>query len=402
LLLPDRVILREEAMATGQAERLMPLLEEVLAEAGIGWRDLSTLAVGTGPGNFTGVRIAVAAARGLALALGMPAVGVTRLEALAHGLPRPLRVIEDARRGMVYVQDFPATGAAPRGWPRPGHCRPAGASPAAARRARPCPRQCHWPRPSPGSPPRCPIDAARTAGQEGRPAPGPLLPAWRRCRAAVRSAAGDPAVTPIELAALHARAFRTPPPWSAADFAAFVADPLAFLLVEGDAGFLLGRAVAGEAELLTLAVAPEARRRGLGRRLVGGSSIRRGCAAPKPPFSRSAPKTPAAIALYDSAGFRLSGRRRGYYATSEGRRIDALAGRSDTPRPAGADRRARVHRQSLTNGSGFRQPTRIRLDPPFGLTAIMAPIHPRPAVRRRAGGLGGTVVHQPGARPMTF
>jgi tRNA threonylcarbamoyladenosine biosynthesis protein TsaB len=62
------------------------------------------MAVGTGPGNFTGVRIAVAAARGLALAAGRPAVGVTRLEALAHGLPRPLTVIEDARRGEAYVQ----------------------------------------------------------------------------------------------------------------------------------------------------------------------------------------------------------------------------------------------------------------------------------------------------------
>ena len=100
-------------MEKGQAERLMPMLEEVLAEAGLGWRDLKALAVGTGPGNFTGVRIAVAAARGLALGLGIPAVGVTRLEALAYGLPRPLTVIEDARRGEVYVQLFTADGAGP-------------------------------------------------------------------------------------------------------------------------------------------------------------------------------------------------------------------------------------------------------------------------------------------------
>ena len=98
-------------MATGQAERLMPLLQGLLDEAGIGWHDLTALAVGTGPGNFTGVRISVAAARGLSLGLGIPAVGVTTLEALAHGLPRPLRVVEDARRGMVYLQDFPAEGA---------------------------------------------------------------------------------------------------------------------------------------------------------------------------------------------------------------------------------------------------------------------------------------------------
>ena len=106
LLLPDRVLQRLEPMEKGQAERLIPLLEELLAEGGIGWSDLKALAVGTGPGNFTGVRIAVAAARGLSLGLGIPAIGVTRLEALAHGLPRPLVVIEDARRGQVYVQLF--------------------------------------------------------------------------------------------------------------------------------------------------------------------------------------------------------------------------------------------------------------------------------------------------------
>jgi tRNA threonylcarbamoyladenosine biosynthesis protein TsaB len=112
LLLPDRIIQRVEPMEKGQAERLVPMLEEVLAEAGIGWSDLKALAVGTGPGNFTGVRISVAAARGLALGLGIPAVGVTRLEALAHGLPRPVMVIEDARRGQIYVQLFTPQGAA--------------------------------------------------------------------------------------------------------------------------------------------------------------------------------------------------------------------------------------------------------------------------------------------------
>jgi tRNA threonylcarbamoyl adenosine modification protein YeaZ len=111
LLWDGGLILRDEPMEKGQAERLMPMLEEVLAEAGLGWGALKALAVGTGPGNFTGVRIAVAAARGLALGLGIPAVGVTRLEALAHGLPRPVQVIEDARRGQVYVQRFTRDGA---------------------------------------------------------------------------------------------------------------------------------------------------------------------------------------------------------------------------------------------------------------------------------------------------
>lgn len=93
-------------MAKGQAERLMPMIAEVLEAGGAAPGDLDAIGVGTGPGNFTGVRISVSAARGLALALGIPAVGVTRLEALAQGLPRPLAVVEDARRGEVYVQEF--------------------------------------------------------------------------------------------------------------------------------------------------------------------------------------------------------------------------------------------------------------------------------------------------------
>jgi tRNA threonylcarbamoyladenosine biosynthesis protein TsaB len=113
LLFVRRVIIREETMEKGQAERLVPLLEELLADVGIGWGDLQAIAVGTGPGNFTGVRIAVSAARGLALGLGIPAVGVTRLEAVAHGLPRPVTVIEDARRGELYVQLFTEAGAGP-------------------------------------------------------------------------------------------------------------------------------------------------------------------------------------------------------------------------------------------------------------------------------------------------
>lgn len=102
---------RTEDMAKGQAERLMPLLEELLAEAGLGWHDLEAIGVGTGPGNFTGVRISVAAARGLALGLGIPAVGVSVFEALAQGAPRPVAVALDARRDEAYAQLFTATGA---------------------------------------------------------------------------------------------------------------------------------------------------------------------------------------------------------------------------------------------------------------------------------------------------
>jgi tRNA threonylcarbamoyl adenosine modification protein YeaZ len=108
LLSGDRIVAEAfEEMDKGQAERLIPLCETVLAAAGLRWSDLMAIAVGTGPGNFTGVRIAVAAARGLALGLGIPAIGVTRLQALAHGHPLPVTAVADARRGEVYVQTFP-------------------------------------------------------------------------------------------------------------------------------------------------------------------------------------------------------------------------------------------------------------------------------------------------------
>ena len=87
LLSGDQVLAqRHEPMEKGQAERLMPMLAEMLAEAGVGFGDLARIGVGTGPGNFTGVRISVAAARGLALGLGIPAVGISALQAQALGM----------------------------------------------------------------------------------------------------------------------------------------------------------------------------------------------------------------------------------------------------------------------------------------------------------------------------
>ena len=93
---------RHEALARGQGERLFPAIEDALAEAGLAWRDLVAIGVGTGPGNFTGIRIGVAAARGLALGLGVPAVGVTRFEALALDGP-DLPALVPAPRGMAWL-----------------------------------------------------------------------------------------------------------------------------------------------------------------------------------------------------------------------------------------------------------------------------------------------------------
>ena len=115
LLLGDRVLeTRIDEMSKGQVEHLMPMLEALLARHGYGWGDLGALGVGTGPGNFTGIRIAVSCARGLALSLGIPAIGVSALEAAAEGLPRPCTVLQDAKRDEVYHQSFTDEASAPR------------------------------------------------------------------------------------------------------------------------------------------------------------------------------------------------------------------------------------------------------------------------------------------------
>ncbi len=97
-------------MAKGQAERLFGLLEELMKEGGATWRDLGRIGVGIGPGNFTGTRISVASARGLALSLAIPAVGVSTFEALALGHPRPIVACVDGRAGRVYCQSFELNG----------------------------------------------------------------------------------------------------------------------------------------------------------------------------------------------------------------------------------------------------------------------------------------------------
>ena len=90
-------------MARGQAEALMPLLDTVLADAGLGWSDFAAIGVGVGPGNFTGIRISVATARGLSLALGVPAIGVDRFAALALDGPC-LPVAVPALRGEHWLR----------------------------------------------------------------------------------------------------------------------------------------------------------------------------------------------------------------------------------------------------------------------------------------------------------
>lgn len=107
LLCDDEILYQKsETVPKGQAERLFPLLEEALEHNHTTWNDLDTIAVGIGPGNFTGVRIAVSAARALALSLSIPAIGVSKLEAMAYGQSENCTCILNARRDRIYTQNF--------------------------------------------------------------------------------------------------------------------------------------------------------------------------------------------------------------------------------------------------------------------------------------------------------
>lgn len=95
-----------EPMKKGQSERLLGLVEEVLGGAAVAQSSLAAVAVGVGPGNFTGIRIGISAARGLALGLGIPAIGVSRFEALQFGQSGAMIAAVDARRDLAFAQGF--------------------------------------------------------------------------------------------------------------------------------------------------------------------------------------------------------------------------------------------------------------------------------------------------------
>jgi tRNA threonylcarbamoyladenosine biosynthesis protein TsaB len=123
------------AMTRGHAEALMPLVERVMAEAGISFTGIDRVAVTTGPGSFTGLRVGVAAARGIAIAAEMPAIGITTLSAYAAPYQAeghfPIIAAIDARHDHVYFQVF-APGGRAVGEPRLAPWREAAEAAAAA------------------------------------------------------------------------------------------------------------------------------------------------------------------------------------------------------------------------------------------------------------------------------
>ncbi|MBI1260172.1 MAG: ribosomal-protein-alanine N-acetyltransferase [Rhizobiales bacterium] len=137
------------------------------------------------------------------------------------------------------------------------------------------------------------------------------------------------------LAALHAQAFDSP--WDEASFAGLLATPGAFALLafadDMPLGFVLTRCGGGEAEILTICVASEARGKGIGHALMAAAKVRAGREGADQLFLEVANDNQPAIALYRACGFVEVGRRAGYYQRGH-EKVDALVWRCDLG-PAG-------------------------------------------------------------------
>jgi len=137
-------------------------------------------------------------------------------------------------------------------------------------------------------------------------------------------------MTPEAMARLHARAFADQRPWTATEFAGLLESRHTVLMAD-PMGFLLGRVLAGEAEVLTLAVDPDAQRQGRARRLLAQFLTDAAAQNATQAFLDVAADNTPARALYLQAGFREASRRRGYFPRAQGPAADAIVMARDLP-----------------------------------------------------------------------
>ncbi len=336
----------------GNAERLLPLLEQARLEAGIELAQLDGIAATIGPGSFTGIRTALATARALGLALKIPVWGITTTETLAAAAAQPglnTVAVIDAKRDELYLQCFAADGVAldePQllniadapGILPAGPAVLVGSGSALLKTA----AQRDDLQLSSVSPDPDPVRVARLATRRPRPAtaPAPLYirPPDAKLPSAVVAATQK---LPLNiqpcgleaaavLAALHAEAFagQSQELWSEQSLRELLAMPgaLALLALQGEqpVGFILLRLAADEAEIITLAVQPQLRRQGVARRLLTVGLAKVTGRGAQQCFLEVDDSNVAARSLYASAGFAEVGRRPGYYRDAAGVPRDAL------------------------------------------------------------------------------
>ena len=342
------------AMPRGHAEALAPMVGQAMAEAGLAFTDLDRLAVTTGPGTFTGQRVGLAFMRGLRIALGKPLIGLTTLEVMAAAAEAEtgtllVAVLHEAKRGEVYAALYRGREtilpvqvavyeaimleiqslAGESSGEMLAIAGTAGPDAAAWLEARGVAFALTAIR-QPDA-----LWVARLAATAPEPAE-PARPLYLRAPDA-KLAAGAIRLRQAEkgdtglLASLHEATM--PRPWGRSFFEQVVAEPGGFAVVaEAHAaplGFVLGRAIAGEAEILSIGVLPAYRRNGIAARLLREAASRAHDLGATTLFLEVDENNHAARRLYEDHGLGPAGRRKNYYGGEGGG--DALLLRGDLP-----------------------------------------------------------------------
>ena len=323
-------------MDRGQAEALAPMVQETMKMAGVGFADLGRIAVTTGPGTFTGVRIGLAMARGLGVALNIPITGINSLAAIAAneaGKNIPIVVAVDARAGEIYFASYDLS----------GHevTRPAVVSLDEARKLMPTHSVAilgtaaelllHHPhlRSDAGD---LPIAENFVRLADGIPAsdvpPDPLYlraPDVKPQATKISFITAGPAAAKL-LAEIHGESFATQ--WDEKAFREFLNSPgTSAILISNHnnpTGFVLFRKAADEAEILTICTRPAFRRKANAKLLMQNMESLLKKDGVKSLFIEVAISNQTALALYASCGFKEAGLRKNYYERGDGTREDAL------------------------------------------------------------------------------
>jgi tRNA threonylcarbamoyladenosine biosynthesis protein TsaB len=333
-------------MQRGHAEALAPMVAQVMKSAGLAVSDIGCIAVTIGPGTFTGTRLGLAFAQGLARSCGIPAVGIDSLSAIAANEPAglPLLVASDAGNGQVYAATFDQM----RNQLQPPHI----STPHVASRHLPpgclvlgTAAQSVIEASGRGDLKLSTADNHPVAARFGRfaaeqPEAMTLRPLYLRPPdakpQAQQQSAGNlrfettGAMAAPVLAELHAEAFGTG--WSAAEFQSLLDIPGTSATVALDRGrpvaMLVTRQADDEAEVISIGTRPADQRRGIARQLLAAHFSRPAHQGIRRIFLEVAASNVAAQSLYTGLGFREVGRRRDYYARASGRE-DAIILRKD-------------------------------------------------------------------------
>ncbi len=328
----------------GHAELLPQMISETIDEACVRFADIGKIAVTTGPGAFTGVRIGLSMARGLALALNIPIVGIGSLATLAANIEdneMPVLASFDARRGEVYLQLFDNGTALTD----PQICRlskvadmiPDGGCIVVGTAAKLLSNKYNQLQPASVSPYP---DAGRLCKlaidldpSDFKPVPLYLRQADAKPQSPlVTTSPVDVEITTVDahmavvIAQMHAQAFARP--WGEEELASLMAANGAVTLMakahDQPNGFVLARKVADEAEIITIAVNRQSRRRHIADRLLQDLITRLQHENIKKIFLEVGENNFAARKLYEKAGFSACGVRKAYYTGNDGQKEDAI------------------------------------------------------------------------------